>query len=240
MCGEQAAGSPPSSSHCSYRQQQNKQPALFFDSFNSMAKIQPLPVASSSPSCPPSRDESQILQMQKHAVYTVWMKSLVFNGHGCTVYGADGGIAYRVDNYGCRGGREVFFMDRAGKTLIRIQRKSFGMFRRWEACRYLDAGEGSGEEPRPWFTVQKKSGKNGATVTMHGGGRKYTVDGCASKSEYKITGADGAVAAAIGRKQTASGVVLGEDVLTLTVGPGTDHLLALGLVVVCGLMNRCL
>jgi hypothetical protein len=56
-------------------------------------------------------------------VYTVWMKSLVFNGNGCTVYGADGGVAFRVDNYGCRGGREVFLMDRAGKTLIRIQRK---------------------------------------------------------------------------------------------------------------------
>jgi uncharacterized protein YxjI len=51
------------------------------------------------------------------------MKSLVFNGNGCTVYGADGSIAYRVDNYGCRGGREVFFMDHAGNNLIRIQRK---------------------------------------------------------------------------------------------------------------------
>ncbi|RCV28914.1 hypothetical protein SEVIR_5G447200v4 [Setaria viridis] len=202
-----------------------------------MAKIQPLPVASSSPSCSPSGDESQILQ--KKAAYTVWMKSLVFNGNGCTVYGADGSVAFRVDNYGCRGGREVFFMDRAGKTLIKIQRRSFGMFRRWEACRYFDAGEGSGEETRPWFRVQK-AGKNEAAVTIHGSGRTYTVDGCARKSDYKITGADGAVAAAIGRKQTASGVVLGEDVLTLTVGSGTDHLLALGLVVVCGLMNRCL
>jgi uncharacterized protein YxjI len=167
------------------------------------------------------------------------MKSLVFNGNGCTVYGADGSVAFRVDNYGCRGGREVFFMDRAGKTLIRIRRKSFGVFRRWEACRYVDAGEGSGEETRPWFGV-RKAGKNGAAVTIHGSGRTYTVDGCARKSDYKITGADGAVAAAIGRKQTVTGVVLGDDVLTLTVGSGTDRLLALGLVVVCGLMNRCL
>ncbi|CAL4972299.1 unnamed protein product [Urochloa decumbens] len=198
-----------------------------------MAKILPLPVAS----LPPSWDQSQILPRQ--TVYTVWMKSLVFNGNGCTVYGADGSVAFRVDNYGCRGGREVFFMDLYGKTLIKIQRKSFGIFKRWEACRFLDAGDGSGEETRPWFRVQK-SGKNGAAVTIHGSGRAYTIDGCARKSEYEITGTDGAVAAAIGRKQTASGVVLGEDVLTLTVGSGTDHLLALGLVVVCGLMNRCL
>ncbi|CAL4972296.1 unnamed protein product [Urochloa decumbens] len=201
-----------------------------------MAKIQPLPApaSSSSPSCcSPSGDESQILQ--KPAVYTVWMKSLVLTGNGCTVYGADGRVAFRVDNYGRRGGRDVFFMDGAGKTLIRIQRKGFGMFRRWEACRYFAGGE----EARPWFRVQK-AGKGGGAVTMHGSGRAaYTVDGCSRKSDYKIS-AGGAIVAAIARKQTASGVVLGEDVLTLTVGPEVDHLLVLGLVVVCGLMNRCL
>ncbi|CAO2181826.1 unnamed protein product [Urochloa humidicola] len=202
-----------------------------------MAKIQPLPAAASSPSsCSPSGDESQLLP--KQSSYTVWMKSLVFNGNGCTVYGADGGVAYRVDNYGCRGGRDVFFMDCAGKILIRIRRKSFGIFKRWEACRYFAGGE----EARPWFRVQK-AGKGGAAVTMHGSGRAaYTVDGCCSrKSDYKISGgAGGAIVAAIARKQTASGVVLGEDVLTLTVGPEVDHLLVLGLVLVCGLMNRCL
>ena len=49
-----------------------------------------------------------------------------------------------------------------------------------------------------------------------------------------------AIVAAIARKQTASGVVLGEDVLTLMVGPEVDHLLVLGLVAVFGLINRCL
>ncbi|KAL6839919.1 hypothetical protein ACP4OV_029729 [Aristida adscensionis] len=207
-----------------------------------MAKIQPLPLAPSPPFS--IADEHQSLQKQQ-AVYTVWMKSLVFSGSGCTVYGADGGVAFRVDNYACRGGREVFFMDRAGNALIRIRRKGFGVFRRWEACRCVDGGAGDGEglreetAARPWFGV-RKAGKGAAAVTMHGGGgRAYRIDGCARKSEYRIVGAaDGAVAAAIGRKQTASGVVLGEDVLTLTVGPEVDHLLALGLVVVCGLMNR--
>ncbi|TKW18686.1 hypothetical protein SEVIR_5G447500v4 [Setaria viridis] len=199
-----------------------------------MAKIQPLPAAASSPSlsCSSSGDESPT--QQKQAAYTVWMKSLVFSGNGCAVYGADGRVAFRVDNYGCRGGREVFFMDRAGKTLIRIRRKSFGIFRRWEACRYFDGGE----EARPWFTVCRPR-KGGAAVTMRGGGRAaYAVEGCSRKSDYKISGAGGAVVATIARKQTASGVVLGEDVLTLTVGPEVDHLLVLGLVVVCGLINR--
>ncbi|TVU34666.1 hypothetical protein EJB05_16509, partial [Eragrostis curvula] len=194
----------------------------------SMAKIQPLPATSSA-------DECHSPQLQKQAVYTVWMKSLVFNGNGCTVYGADGSVNFRVHNYGCRGGREVFFMDRAGNTLIRILRKSFGMFKRWKAFRYVN----DGEEALPWFRVQKVQ-KNGAAVKMHGSERTYGIDGCSCKSEYKISGADGAVVAAVERKQTPFGVVLGEDVLTLTVGSEVDHLLVLGLVVVCGLMNRCL
>ena len=198
-----------------------------------MAKIQPLPAASPSPS---AADECQSLHPRGEQVYTVWMKSLVFSGNGCTVYGADGRVAFRVDNYGCRGGREVFFMDRDGKTLIRIQRKGFGVFKRWEARRYFD----DGEEARPWFTLHKAR-KGAAAVTMHGGGgRTYAVEGCSRKSDYKISGAGGAGVATIARKQTASGIVLGEDVLTLTVGSEVDHLLVLGMVVVCGLMNRCM
>ena len=46
------------------------------------------------------------------------------------------------------------------------------------------------------------------------------------------------VVAEVARKQTAARVVLGEAVLTLTVGPEVDHLLDLGLVVVYGLINR--
>ncbi|TVU34662.1 hypothetical protein EJB05_16505, partial [Eragrostis curvula] len=206
-----------------------------------MAKVRPLPAA--VPSSPSSADQCQGVlghYQRRQAVYTVWMKSLVFNGSGCTVYGADGRVAFRVDNYDCRGGREVFFMDCAGNALIRIQRKSFWMFKRWEACRCFDDGEGLGvETTRPWFKV-KKSLKNGANATMHGSGMTYVIDGYARKSDYKISGADGAVVATVGRKHTPSGVVLGDDVLTLTVGAEVDHLLVLGLVVVYGLMNRCL
>jgi hypothetical protein len=118
--------------------------------------------------------------------------------------------------------------------------QSFCVFRRWEACRCLD----DGEEARPWFRVHQtwKHGCGAAAaadvVTMHGGGRTYEIEGSSRKSDYRIRGADGAIMAAVGRKRTASGVVLGDDVLTLTVGSGTDHLLALSLVVVCGIMNR--
>ncbi|KAE8801291.1 Protein LURP-one-related 11 [Hordeum vulgare] len=200
-----------------------------------MARIQPLPAAaaSSSPcssSSPRGKKSSQ--------AFTVWMKSLVFNGNGCAVYGPDGAVAFRVDNYGCRGGREVFFMDRAGNALIRIRRKGFGTFRRWEVSQCGHNGLHD-EESTPWFSVRRVE-KGGAAVAMHGGARTcYRIDGfCARKSEYKVSGVDGAVVAEVARKQAAAGVVLGEDVLTLTVVPEMDHLLALGLVVVRGLMSR--
>ncbi|KAF7032633.1 hypothetical protein CFC21_043787 [Triticum aestivum] len=196
-----------------------------------MAKIQPLAAAAS----PSSSDDQRSQQ-----AYTVWMKSLVFNGNGCTVYSPDGAVAFRVDNYGCRGGREVFFMDRKGNALIRIRRKGFGMFRSWEVCRCAHNG-GQEEEATQWFSVRRAE-KGGAAVAMHGGtGTCYTIDGCsARKSEYSVRGVDGAVVAEVARKQTPAGVVLGEDVLALTVAPEADHLLFLGLVVVRGLINRSL
>jgi len=40
------------------------------------------------------------------------------------------------------------------------------------------------------------------------------------------------------RKVTASGVALGEDVLSLVVEPGTELSLVMGLVLVYGLMYR--
>ncbi|KAE8779683.1 Protein LURP-one-related 11 [Hordeum vulgare] len=197
-----------------------------------MAKVQPLAAAVS-----PSSSDDQ----RSQTAYTVWMKSLVFNGNGCTVYGPDGAVAFRVDNYGCRGGREVFFMDRAGNALIRIRRKGFGVFRRWEVCRCAHNGGQEEEEATPWFTVRRAE-KGGAAVAMHGGaGTCYRVDGCCARtSEYKVSGVDGTVVAEVARKQTPAGVVLGEDVLTLTVAPEADHLLLLGLVVVRGLVNRSL
>ncbi|XP_062193542.1 protein LURP-one-related 4-like [Phragmites australis] len=156
-----------------------------------MAKIQPLPAASSSPSA----DECQSLQGEQ--VYTLWMKSLVFNGNGCTVYGADGSVAFRVDNYD--------FMDGAGE--------GFGETRLW-TC--------GSECTRPKATEQREDVQD-----------RWVRE----QIEYKISGA---VVVAIGRKQMVSRVFLGEDVLRLTVGSEVDHLPILSMVVVCGLMNRCM
>ena len=81
-------------------------------------------VHSSSPassSSPPPATSSAGEQMRK--VFTVWMKSLVLNGHGCTVYDSGGGIVYRVDNYGARRAADVCLMDLAGNVVLQILKK---------------------------------------------------------------------------------------------------------------------
>ncbi|KAG2603162.1 hypothetical protein PVAP13_5KG751200 [Panicum virgatum] len=182
-------------------------------------------------------------------VYTVWMKSLVFNGHGCTIYGQDGRVAYRVDNYACSRSREVYVMDSDGKTLIKLLKKNFGVFKTWKGYSYNHGPAGLEQEnSKPWFSVQKahrilRKGEHyssSAVVTVCMSGKVYKVDGVSHKSEYRITTADGEFVAETKRKHKASGVVLGEDVLSLTLGPTADRLLVVGLVVVCGLLSRCI
>lgn len=106
------------------------------------------------------------------------------------------------------------------------------------------------ESSKPWFSVRKarrilkkKGGPQDSSrpvATVCVGGEVYRIDGMPRKSEYRIRGPDGEVVAETKRKQTESGVVLGDDVLSLTVGPADRLLLLVGLVVVCGLLSRCI
>lgn len=56
-------------------------------------------------------------------VFTIWMKSLVLNGSGCTVFDSAGSIVYRVDNYGSRRSADVCLMDVAGNVVLQILKK---------------------------------------------------------------------------------------------------------------------
>uniref|UniRef100_A0A0E0N770 Protein LURP-one-related 11 n=1 Tax=Oryza rufipogon TaxID=4529 RepID=A0A0E0N770_ORYRU len=211
-------------------------------------RIQPVSAHLHSSASPKDSDH----QEKKQVCYTVWMKSLVFNGRGCTVYGQDGRAAYRVDNYACRRSREVFVMDSGGKTLLKLLKKNFGVFKTWQGyscCNNNNGDAAATMEDQPWFRVQKeykilkKEGRYNvrAVVEIALSGEVYRIiDGASHKSEYRIVGAGGEVLAEIRRKQTDAGVVLGDDVLTLTVGPTADRLLVVGLVVVCGLLDRCI
>ncbi|KAG1365232.1 putative protein LURP-one-related 11-like [Cocos nucifera] len=77
------------------------------------------------PSPPPSSSSnaSSCLTSSRE-IYTLWMKSLVLNGNGCTIYDSNGKVVYRVDNYDQKCCNEVYLMDQGGKTLYKMLRKS--------------------------------------------------------------------------------------------------------------------
>lgn len=78
-----------------------------------MAKVHPqAPLASSS-----------YFTASKQETFTIWMKSLVLDGNGCTVFDSKGEIVYRVDNYNSKCRDEVYLMDFKGKVLYTILRK---------------------------------------------------------------------------------------------------------------------
>lgn len=62
---------------------------------------------------------------EQREVFTIWMKSLVLNGSGCTVYDSGGRIVYRVDNYGSSCSDNVYLMDLRGKIVLNILKKVF-------------------------------------------------------------------------------------------------------------------
>jgi hypothetical protein len=77
------------------------------------AKVHPQGLPSSASSYISSKQET----------FTIWMKSLVFGGKGCTVFDAKGQIVYRVDNYSRKCRDEVYLMDFKGKVIFTILRK---------------------------------------------------------------------------------------------------------------------
>lgn len=59
----------------------------------------------------------------RQETFTIWMKSLVLNGNGCTVFDSRGEIVYRVDNYNSKCRDDVYLMDFKGKVVFTILRK---------------------------------------------------------------------------------------------------------------------
>lgn len=78
-----------------------------------MAKVHPQLITSCSTSSSPEDREK----------YTVWMKSLVLNSNGCTIYDSNGNIVYRIDNYDTKCSSQVYLMDLKGKVLSTLLRK---------------------------------------------------------------------------------------------------------------------
>lgn len=84
-----------------------------------MAKVHPTSSSSSSSSL------YSPLMSSERQVFTIWMKSLVLNGYGCTIYDSKGLVVYRMDNYDSKSSHEVFFMNSSGKTLFKILKKVY-------------------------------------------------------------------------------------------------------------------
>ncbi|KAL7182998.1 hypothetical protein ACSBR1_041647 [Camellia fascicularis] len=122
--------------------------------------------------------------------------------------------------------------------------KKLQIFGRWDG--YKSDGQKMKKNEKPWFRVRKnrkllKGGDSVCEVTM--GCNKaqaslYTSEGVNSKSAFKIIDSKQRLLAEVKQKQSSSGVMLGNDVLSLVVEPHVHHLLIIALVAVCGLINH--
>ncbi|KAI9119717.1 hypothetical protein K1719_009106 [Acacia pycnantha] len=176
----------------------------------------------------------------KQETFTIWMKSLILNGNGCTVFDSQGQIVFRVDNYNIRCAREVFLMDQKGKVLFTILRKKYKFSRVWEGFR------SNNEQKEPNFLVRSKVcriQREALTYeVMLGLDKKqpyfHIIECCTCKSSFcKISDQFGGIVAELRRKKTSCGVELGEDVLSMVVEPNIDLSLIMGLVVAYCLIN---
>ncbi|XP_076930686.1 protein LURP-one-related 11-like [Bidens hawaiensis] len=181
------------------------------------------------PQTPSSSNSSSPYVSSKQECFTIWMKSLVYNSHGCTTYNSNGEIVFRVDNYDKKCSSQVYLMDIRGNVLFRIQQKKLRIFGCWDGYKW------DFSKKQRWFRVTRKR------QTIH-------VDLGFSQSGYKIVGGklgfkivnldqDGSLVAEIKRKQTASGVDLGKDVFVLTVEPNIDQSLIMAIIMVHGLIH---
>ncbi|PIN21253.1 hypothetical protein CDL12_06043 [Handroanthus impetiginosus] len=184
----------------------------------------------------------------KQEVFTLWMKSLILGSNGCAAFDSNGQIIYRVDNYDQKCSNLVHVMDFTGKLLFTIVKKKFSVLGLWEG--YRSTGEAFNKE-KPGFRVRKLMGIRMILGIFRGRSYynvvvrlnknqpcEYIMENHISKVLCRISDNIGGLVAEVKRKITTSGVVLGEDVLTMVVEPHIDHSLIMALVVVFGLTHH--
>ncbi|KAK1281856.1 Protein LURP-one-related 12 [Acorus calamus] len=181
---------------------------------------------------------------EKHL--TVQKASLFSPGDGYFVYedkpDNKSELLFRVDSYSPdhlhRYRHELVLMDPNGLCLLTLRRRRPSLHNRWEG--FLGEGTDGG---KPVFTVRRGS-IIGQLFFMEVhpreayGPAEYQVEGSFTQRRCTVyeTGAEdelGAAVAEVRRKvDPSTGVVLGRDVFGLTVRPGFDATLAMGLVLV--------
>ncbi|XP_057764432.1 protein LURP-one-related 4-like [Salvia miltiorrhiza] len=173
--------------------------------------------------------------------FTVWMKSLVFHGNGCTVFNSRGEVVFRVDNYQKKCSSKVFLMDSTGQTLFSIYRKKLRFLGWWDGFK----GE---EEKKPWFRVRRNHSIFGRDIScrvilkcdQNSTTTYYKIIGLEGKPSLKIIDLSGHLLAQAIQKQSSEGIPLGEDVLTLMVEPNADQALIVALLTIYSLINNTL
>ncbi|OIT23595.1 PREDICTED: protein LURP-one-related 11-like [Nicotiana attenuata] len=201
-----------------------------------MAKICPELLLQQSSSSSPSFSSSPYVTSIRET-FTIWMKSLVFHGNGCTVFNSKGDIVFRIDNYqeSCRD--EVCLMDLKGHVLFSIKREKLRVFGRWN-------GYGCGGiKGRPLFQVRRNVMFSREDVICNVGCDEnvgnscYTIQQLDKNLSFKVTNNAGQVVAEVKQKKSSKGIGYGDDVLTLEVEPNIDHSLIVALVTICGLIH---
>ncbi|XP_073049247.1 protein LURP-one-related 11-like [Primulina eburnea] len=180
--------------------------------------------------------------LSEKEIYTIWMKSLMFHGNGCTIFNSKGEIAFRVDNYQQRCSTKVFLMDSEGQVLFSLTRKKLRIFPCWEGFKWIDS---KGKTERlPWFQVRRNHIILRRNMSFQVSfkcdekiGSCYKILGLEGKSILKIINFSGQILAEAIQKQT-SGVALGDDVLTLMAEAHADQSLIMALITVYGLINK--
>ncbi|GAA0172307.1 hypothetical protein LIER_26158 [Lithospermum erythrorhizon] len=176
-------------------------------------------------------------------IFTIWMKSLVFNGNGFTAFSSKGEMVFRVDNYQEKRCSEVYLMDPNGYILFSIRKQKLPILgQQWNIYKWSDSNfcrEG------PWFRLKrslKLAGLGSTTCNVSHGWDKskrccYSIIEMKKNSTYKIIDSEDQLVAEVRRKQSSSGVCLGNDVFSLIVEPQKDYSLIMALVTVHGLIN---
>lgn len=101
---------------------------------------------------------------------------------------------------------------------------------------------------KPWFKVEKTFGffnKESVHDVLVGTNEaqslcssKYKMEGSVHKLEFNLIDCEGRGVAEVQRKRSSSGVVLGEDVLSVIIEPHVDHVFVMALVAIHGLIHH--
>ncbi|KAK6937370.1 LURP-one-related [Dillenia turbinata] len=168
---------------------------------------------------------------------TIWHKSLLFNGHGYTVYdNSSGRLVFRVENYACDWKDEMFLMDTYGNVLftIRRSRKKFSILESWEAYEGDKDKLRTRNNQKPFIRATKAFGVQSCKMST-GNGDEYQMKWSRKygwSKLYHTTSPSFPVAEIYRKCCSAKQSMLGTDVLALLVQPGTDQAMVMAMVMI--------